>query len=421
MIFAAVATLVLIQAFFAGAEIALLSGDRLALQNLARMGHSGSKSALALIRQPERIFSTTLLMTSLCVVTNSVLIALWVISWSGPDSDLIAILITSPIIVLLGELIPKTLFQLNASRVAPWVAPIVTGTFYVFYPITAILGRYTSRLSRAIDPIEELIVGKKRSTREELRALISSHRADLEIPTSQRLLIRRILDFRGTEAHHALIPLVKVDAVELEASVRDALESFQRHRHSRMPVYSDRIDNIVGILDVADLFSATDVELPVRNFMRQPHYAPEAQELEDLIREMRSKRTEMCIVVDEYGGAVGALTVEDIIEEIVGEIRDEFDPEGSSYREISEGRWWIPGKQEITQLNEALQLEIPEGPYETIGGFLLQQFGRIPEAEDEIHFNTPSGQFRFVIQRANARSIQAVILERLDRPERPGV
>jgi len=213
-----------------------------------------------------------------------------------------------------------------------------------------------------------------------------------------------------------LIPLVKVDAIELESTVFDALESFQTHRHSRMPVYSERVDNIVGILDVGDLFSAVDTDSPVRNFMRQPHYAPETQELEDLIREMRSKRSEMCVVVDEYGGAVGVLTVEDIVEEIVGEIRDEFDPEASSYREISEGRWWIPGKQEIIQLNEALQLDLPEGPYETIGGFLLQQFGRIPEPDDEIHYNTPQGHFRFVIQRASSRAIQAVILERLSSP-----
>ncbi len=416
MIFVIVAALILIQAFFAGAEIALLSADRINLQSRAKSGSKIASRALQLIKEPERIFSTTLLVTSLCIVTSSVLIALWVIENFGSNSDLLAILITSPAIVLFGEVLPKTIFQLHSATVAPWVAPVIHATFYIFYPVTSILGRYTSRLSRAIDPLEELIVGKKRSTRDELRALVASSRSDSEISTSEKRLIRRILDFKGTEAQHALIPLVKVDAIELESSVFDALESFQKHRHSRMPVYSERVDNIVGILDVGDLFSAVDTDSPVRNFIRQPHYAPETQELEDLIREMRSKRSEMCVVVDEYGGAVGVLTVEDIVEEIVGEIRDEFDPEASSYREISEGRWWIPGKQEIIQLNEALHLDIPEGPYETIGGFLLQQFGRIPEPDDEIYYNTPQGQFRFIVQRASPRAIQAVILERLSAP-----
>jgi putative hemolysin len=416
LIFVIVAALILIQAFFAGAEIALLSADRINLQSRAKSGSKIASRALQLIKEPERIFSTTLLVTSLCIVTSSVLIALWVIENFGSNSDLLAILITSPAIVLFGEVLPKTIFQLHSATVAPWVAPVIHATFYIFYPVTSILGRYTSRLSRAIDPLEELIVGKKRSTRDELRALVASSRSDSEISTSEKRLIRRILDFKGTEAQHALIPLVKVDAIELESSVFDALESFQKHRHSRMPVYSERVDNIVGILDVGDLFSAVDTDSPVRNFIRQPHYAPETQELEDLIREMRSKRSEMCVVVDEYGGAVGVLTVEDIVEEIVGEIRDEFDPEASSYREISEGRWWIPGKQEIIQLNEALHLDIPEGPYETIGGFLLQQFGRIPEPDDEIYYNTPQGQFRFIVQRASPRAIQAVILERLSAP-----
>jgi putative hemolysin len=416
MILTAVFLLVLIQGLFAGSEIALLSADRLQLQSRAKSGSRLAARALALVKEPERIFSTTLLLTSLCVVTSSVLIALWVIDTYGAQSDLLAIAITSPVIVLFGEVLPKTLFQLNANRAAPWVAPLVQGGFYVFFPITSVLGRYTSRLSRAIDPLEELIVGKKRSTREELRALVSSSRSDSEITTSEKRLIRRILDFKGTEAQHALIPLVKVDAIELEATVFDALESFQQHRHSRMPVYSERVDNIVGILDVGDLFSAADTDAPVKTYMRQPHYAPETQELEELIRDMRSKKVEMSVVVDEYGGAVGVLTVEDIVEEIVGEIRDEFDPEASSYREISEGRWWIPGKQEILPLNEALHLEIPEGPYETIGGFLLQQFGRIPEPEDEVHYSTPQGKFRFIVQRATPRAIQAVILERLSQP-----
>ena len=416
MLFAWVFLLICIEALFSGAEIALLSADRLELQGKAKDGSRLAARDLKLVQAPERIFSTTLLITSLCIVTSSVLVALWVLERWGEHSDAIAVAITSPLIVILGEILPKTLFQLHAGRMAPIVAPIIDWTYYLFYPLTSLLGGYTSRLSRAIDPLEELVVGKRRSTREELRALVASTRRDSEITTSEKRLIRRILDFKGTEAQHALIPLVKVDAIEAEATVREALDQFQRHRHSRMPVYQERIDNIVGILDVADLFSATDLEAQVRSFIRQPHYAPESQELEELIREMRIKRSEMCIVVDEYGGAVGVLTVEDIVEEIVGEIRDEYDHETGGYREISEGRWWIPAKQEIVQLNEQLHLEIPEGPYETIGGFLLQQFGRIPEPDDEIHYDTPQGRFRFVVRSANARAIQAVILERLSNP-----
>jgi putative hemolysin len=407
--------LLAIEAFYSGSEIALLSADRLKLKQQANEGDQAAARALRLIQAPERIFSTTLLMTSLSVVTISILVALWVIRRTGGSSELLAVAITSPLVLLFGEILPKTIFQRNADRLAVRVARIIELTFLAFYPITQILGSYTSRLSRAIDPVEEMLTGKKRTTREELRALLTTEKVGSEIRSSERRLIRRILDFRGTEAQHALIPLVKVDATDETTSVREALESFQRHRHSRMPVYAERVDNIVGILEVTDLFSAPDLQASVRSVMRPAHYAPESQELEDLIREMRSKKSEMCVVVDEYGGAVGILTMEDIFEEIVGEIQDEFDHESSGFQQLGEGRWWVPARQATAQINEDLRLEIPEGDYETLGGFLLQQFGRIPETGDELYYDTPAGSFRFTVRKANLRAIQAVLIERLSR------
>jgi CBS domain containing-hemolysin-like protein len=412
--------LLTIEAFYSGSEIALLSADRLKLKQLAKDGDKAASRALKLVQAPERIFATTLLMTSLSVVTISILVALWVIQRSGGHNELLAVVITSPLVVIFGEILPKTIFQRNADRLAMKVARIIELTFLAFYPVTQLLGSYTSRLSRAIDPFEEVLTGKRRTTREELRALLATEKSGSEIRSSERRLIRRILDFRGTEAQHALIPLVKVDATEETASIREALESFQRHRHSRMPVYSERVDNIVGILEVTDLFSAPDLQASVRSVMRPAHYAPESQELEDLIREMRSKKAEMCIVVDEYGGAVGILTMEDIFEEIVGEIQDEFDHEASGFQQLGDGRWWAPARQAISQMNEDLGVEIPEGDYETLGGFLLQQFGRIPETGDELYYDTPAGSFRFTIRKANLRAIQAVLIERLSRATEPG-
>jgi CBS domain containing-hemolysin-like protein len=130
---------------------------------------------------------------------------------------------------------------------------------------------------------------------------------------------------------------------------------------------------------------------------------------------MRSKKSEMCVVVDEYGGAVGMLTMEDIFEEIVGEIQDEFDHELSGCQKLGDGRWLVPARHPIAQVNEELQISIPEGDYETLGGFLLQQFGRIPEAGDELYYDTPAGSFRFTIRKSNHRAILAVLVERLAR------
>jgi CBS domain containing-hemolysin-like protein len=268
-----------------------------------------------------------------------------------------------------------------------------------------------------VGPIEQLLTGKKPTTRDELRSLMSFNKRETEITTSEKRMIKRILDFKESEAKHALIPLVRVEAIEDVASVREALERFESHRHSRMPVYSERVDNIIGILETTDLFTATDLNQPIRNYVSSAHYVAETQSLEDLLKEMSREDNEMVVVVDEHGGAVGILTFEDIVEEIVGEISDEYDQESKTYREISDGRWLVQARMEIDQINDLLKIDLPHGDYETLSGFLLQQFGRIPEPRDELFFNTPVGQLKFTVKQATERHIESVLIEMMEVAE----
>lgn len=405
--------LILIEGFFSGSEIALLSADKLILKKKAKNGDQKATLALDLATHPERVLSTTLLMTSVCVTSTSSIIALYFIESSTPYSDLITILVTSPLVVLFGELIPKTLYQKNATRLAPWIAYPIAWTYWLFFPITRILASYTNRLSRIVGPIEELLAGRRKTTREEIRELLSYTKKETDITSSEKHMIKRIFDFRFADAKHALIPLVRVDAIEESATVHEALERFERHRHSRMPVYSHRIDNIIGILEAADLLTATDIEQPIKNYITPAHYIAETQFLEDLILDMRREDNEMVVVVDEYGGAIGILTFEDIVEEIVGEISDEYDYESLPYREVSENTWLAQARMEIQQINEILKVELPQGDYETLSGFLLQQFGRIPEVRDELFFDTPTGSYKFTIQKATERQIESVLIQKM--------
>lgn len=411
--------LLLIEGFFSGSEIALLSSDRLALKKQAQTGHSSAKQALLLKEQPGKILSTTLLMTSLCVIAISSLLTLYFLEHYPEYNEWLSILVISPLIVLFGELIPKTIYQRHATKLAPWVAGPVSITFWIFIPITHFLGLYTSRISRAIGPIEEMLTGKKRTTRDDLQSLLSYSKKESEIKPSEKRMIKRIFDFKDTEAKHALIPLVKVEAIEESATVKSALERYQIHRHSRMPVFSGRVDNIIGVLEASDLLSANDTSQSIRNFITHAHYAAETQGLEDLLIEMRRDDIELVVVVDEYGGAVGILTFEDIIEEIVGEISDEYDSETLAFRELSPSAWLVQSRIEIAELNEKLRIGVPEGDYETLGGFLLQQFGRIPEARDELYFDTPTGSYKFTIRKATQRYIESVLVERLSERETP--
>jgi putative hemolysin len=412
-----VPVLLVIEGFYSGSEIALLSADKLQLKQNAKLGHRGAQLALELASHPERIFSTTLVMTNLCMITLSALVALFLLERGIAMADLLAIVITSPLVVLLGELTPKTIFQRYANQVAARVAFPIHWTFWALYPVTRLISSYTTKLSKIVGPIEAMIVGKQRSTRDELRQLLNYSKSESELKSAEKRMIRRIFDFKDSEAKHALIPLVRVEAIEESSTVREALDSFERHRHSRMPVYSDRIDNIVGILEAADLFTATDLNQSLRYYVTAAHYVPETQSLYELLKDMKREDNEMVVVVDEHGGAVGILTFEDIVEEIVGEIDDEYDdPEAAPYKELSQYSWLVQARMPIVQMNEKLGLDLPEGDYETLSGFLLQQFGRIPEIRDELFFTTPAGQFRFTIRRASQRHIESVQVDRIVAP-----
>lgn len=411
---ALVIPLLLVQGFFAGSELALLSADKISLRKQARARKGGAQSALDLANHPEKVLSTTLLITNLCMITLSSLISLFFLGYSHHYAEVLAVAVASPLVVIVGELVPKTIFQRFADRIAPWVARPVKWTYLIFFPITRLLSGYTTRLSRLVGPIEILVAGKKRTTRDDLRTMLNYSRKETEIKASEKRMIRRIFEFRESEARHALIPLVKVEAIEEHATIGQALERFEKHRHSRMPVFQDRIVNIVGILEIGDLLSAQDLSQPIRHYISPPTYVAEKQPLEDLLKQMRSEDTEIVVVVDEHGGAVGILTFEDIVEEIVGEISDEDDHEAPLYKELEEGRWQIQAKMEIEAINEALRLELPHGEYETLSGFLLQQFGRIPESRDELFFDTPAGTLKFTIRKATERHIEVVLVERLN-------
>ncbi len=405
--------LLLIEGFYTGSEIALLSADKLGLKAQAKKGSRGAEKAFQLLKNPEKILSTTLLITSLSISSISAIMTLYCLEHFKKTPELFAILITSPIIVIFGELIPKTIYRKYADVLAPWVAFPLSYTYHAFYPITRLLASYTTQLSKMISPLGDLLIGKKRTTRDELRSLLAYEKKETEITASERKMIKRILDFKDTEVKHALIPLVNVKAIEISASIKEALSRFQKYRHTRMPVFENRVDNIVGVLEYTDLFSALDLEQPIRNYISHAYYVAETQALHDLLLEMHQEDNELVIVVDEYGGAIGIITFEDIVEEIVGEITDEYDTKTALYREIGPSQWLVQAQMEISQLNEKIDFNLPEGNYETLSGFLLQQFGRIPEVRDELFFETPSGLLKLTIRKASERQIEAVQIEKV--------
>jgi putative hemolysin len=413
MIYLIVGLFLLIEGFFSGSELALLSADRLQLKKKAKANDHGAQRALKLLKTPEKILSTTLLVTSTCVMAISVILTLEFRKSQGEHGELKAVMIGSGLVILFGELIPKFFYRRFSATLAPKIATPIFYTQKILSPLIFLSSLYTSQITRIMKPIEQVWMGKKQGGKDDLQALLTANSTETQIKTSEKKLIRKILKFRDKISKDGLVPLIQVDAIERSSTLREAFEMFDEKKHSRLPVYDERIDNIIGVIQLTQVINAPDLNRKIEEYIKPVQYVAETQKLETILNDMIESDHQLAVVVDEYGGAIGILTREDIFEQIVGDIQDEDDPELKSIRALDTNQWVVKAKTTIVQINEELGVQLPEGDYDTLGGFLLRQFSRIPINGDELFFDTPAGQIHFVIRESTSRRIESVSIERI--------
>lgn len=408
-----VAIALLVEGFFSGSELALLSADKLALKKKSKQGNHGAQLALRLLKSPDRILSTTLLMTSTCVMTVSVLLTIEFRHIFAERGEWMAIMTGSFLVIIFGELIPKLLYRSLSSWLTPKIARPIFYTQKVLTPFIRVTSLYTTQITKAMGPIEGLWSGRNQNIKDELSGLLTVDSNDTQIKTTEKRLIKKILKFRDKITTDALVPLVKVDAIEKQSTLSEAFELFRNKKHSRLPVFDERIDNVVGILELHSVIRQSDLTQKIDRFIKPAIYAAETQKLEDILNDMIERDFQIAIVVDEYGGAVGILTREDIFEQIVGDLEDEDDPEKKLIRVLGPHEWLVKARTTVSQVNDELQIDLPEGNYDTIGGFLLRQFSRIPDSGDELYYDTKVGQIHFVVRETTRRRIESVSIERI--------
>jgi CBS domain containing-hemolysin-like protein len=222
-------------------------------------------------------------------------------------------------------------------------------------------------------------------------------------------MIERIFDFGDTTAKEVLVPLIDVEALERNVSINEVMEKVESEGYSRYPVYYERIDNIIGTLNVFDLIDATGRETDITRFIRPAYYIPETMRIDDLLSQMQTEGHRMAIVVDEYGNSEGIVTLEDLLEEIVGEIRDEYDETKEMYQFLGDQSYLVDARMEVDEIERLLDLDLPEGDYETLGGMILQVLERIPDPGEKIELDS----LEFRILKADGRSIKKVVVRRI--------
>jgi CBS domain containing-hemolysin-like protein len=364
------------EAFFSGAEIALYSANKLKIRHRAEQGSHSAQLILQMLSKPEQMLGSTLVMHNLVVVTGTSLATALFVNWLGHRGEWVALIVMTALVLTMGEIFPKTIFQHHADRLANAVIYPLRAVFYACYPIAFLITRLIGLSMRLVG-----LQGEKKNpfvTREELDLLIRLSDRSSTLAVDERRMIRRIFGFSDTRVRDAMIPLVEVVALGDTATVDELVQAIREHGYSRIPIFQDNIHNIVGWVNAFDVLSLPPGERSFRHLIRLAYYVPETRRIGDLLRDVQQKGIPLAVVVDEYGGSVGIVTIEDMLEEIVGEIEDEFDAAESLYEVLPDGSFHIDGRMEIDAINEILGLNIPTGDYATLAGFILTQIERIP-------------------------------------------
>jgi len=393
--------LILINGFFVGAEIAFVSVRRTRLDELAEAGDRRAKRAQVLMRDPGRFLAVIQVAITFLGALASAVAAVSIvtvvaeplrgIALIADQADTIALLfvtfIVSVVSIVLGELIPKGLALANPDRIALTVSGPITLFAKIVSPLVAVLVALTKLISKpfGIDPTRTPELSAA-----EIRLIVEQGSQQGVLEAEEEQMISAVMSLSDSKLHEVMVPRIDIVAIDQEASFDDAVTLVLSEGHSRTPLYKESVDHIVGILYAKDLLRIIAAGGPrprLRDIMRPALFVPESQAVDDLLNELQRRRVHMAIVLDEYGGTAGLVTIEDLLEEIVGEIQDEFDEEEPMKVIVRDGEAILDGRADIDEMGElvdpALELEDDE-EYDTVGGFVYHRIGRVPVVGDKV-------------------------------------
>ncbi|HEY6068137.1 MAG TPA: hemolysin family protein [Gaiellaceae bacterium] len=388
----AVAALILLNGFFVAAEYGLVTARRTRIVELHHQGNRGARDVLKITGDPPRFISAMQLAVTL---TSLAIGALGEQALSHAFDNYVATilavalayLILTFLHVVIGELVPKGIALGHREGTALAVAPGVRVFFVVFWPLIWVLERATELVLRllGLDPpgAEESVHSEA-----ELRMLVSQSTQHGEIEQGEQEMLYKVFDFADKEASDVMVPRPEVVALSIDLPPEECLEAVMDSPYTRYPVYRDTLDNVVGILHVRDLFAALRDrgmhEVSIEDMIRPAHIVPETKDLAALLAEFRRTNQHMAIVVDEYGDMEGIVTLEDLLEEIVGDIEDEFDLPDESVEQVDDDTVRVDGTFPIDDFNERFHTDLPDADYHTLAGFVFGLLGRQPEVGDDV-------------------------------------
>lgn len=398
-------------ALASAAETALTSVSRIKLKNMAEDGEQRAIEIERLLAEPNTFLSTILIVNSVAVIVASSMATVLALRFSQSWGELIATVLSSLVVLIFCEISPKTAAVQNPLRWAVFMVGPVRAAAWLLRPIVWSLNGITATFVRMIGGHI-----KHRGpfvTEEELRLLVTVGEEEGVLEQEETEMINSIFEFADTTVREVMVPRIDMITLPSDATVTKAVDVALEGGFSRIPVYEESVgvDEIIGVLYTKDLLKQLREghhTRPVCDLVRPAYYVPETKKLDDLLREIRQNRIHMVIVVDEYGSVAGLVTIEDLVEEIVGDIQDEYDHEEKLYEKVNEHQYIFDAKISIYDFNELMAMHLDDSDYETLGGFVYAQLDKIPNAGDTISFEN----LTFTVLATRGRRITKIRVER---------
>ena len=400
----ALVVLIALSSFFSSAETSFVSVNLIRMRSLADDGNKRAARVLKIRENSAKMLSAVLIGNNLVNISASALATMVAQSLFGNSAVSIATGIMTVVVLIFGEITPKTIATANADKIAPVYSSIIWLLMIVFTPVIFILNKVSSAFL--------FILGFKSDknqasiTEDELRTLVNLSHEEGVIENDEHALISNVFDFGDSQAKDVMIPRIDMTCISVNSTYEEIVEVFREDKYTRLPVYEDNVDNVIGIINVKDLLLCDkEAGFNVRNILRKPYYTYEFKDISELMTEMRKTSNNFTIVVDEYGSTVGMITLEDLLEEIVGEIRDEYDyDEEDDIVKVNDTEYLLSGSAKLNDIDDIFELPKDEDAseyYDSIGGLIVKHLERLPQEGDEVDLDG----LKFIVEKCDKNRI----------------
>lgn len=376
--------LICLSAFFSSAETSMTTVNKIRIQSLSEEGDARAKTLLKVIEDSGKLLSTILIGNNVVNLSASSLATTLTMRLFGNAAVSISTGIITLLVLIFGEITPKTLASVHGEGLALAYAKPIYILMTIMTPVIFLMNHISGGVLRLLgtDPHAK----SSTITEHELRTLVNVGHEEGVIKTEERQMINNVFDFDDSRAEDIMVPRIDVTFADINSTYEDLIRLFREDKHTRFPVYKDSTDNIVGIANIKDLLLCDKEDFSLKKILREPYFTYEYKKTSELLMEMKENSVSFAIVLDEYGATSGIITLENLVEEIVGDIHDEYeDQEEEEIKEIIPGREYVAvGSARLDDLNETLHLDLSSEDYDSIGGYMIEQLDRFPEEGETV-------------------------------------